>query len=69
MKPNEKNDDDRVTCPICGHRIRSSFLTVHVTAEQWTLKRIQQDHPEWREEDGVCTRCWDHYRNLAVKGI
>ncbi len=65
MSERVKQGLDRVTCPICGHQIKRHQLRMHMTAEKWVLDKIQQHHPEWEESDGICTRCWEYYRNLV----
>ncbi len=67
MTETKKREYDRIPCPICGHLINRWDLKEHTFAERWVLNRIQNEHPEWKEENGVCTKCWEYYRDLPPR--
>lgn len=47
-------------CPLCGNKVDS---IEHIT-EQWLLAEIRKQHPDWVEENGICTKCIAYYRGL-----
>lgn len=47
-------------CPLCGKPMDSAE---HI-AEQWVLREIQKEHPDWIESNGLCTKCIAYYRSL-----
>ncbi|EGG99031.1 hypothetical protein imdm_1599 [gamma proteobacterium IMCC2047] len=51
---------DANICPLCR---KSTDSIEHIT-EQWLLEEIRKEHPEWVEENGLCTKCIAYYRNL-----
>ena len=34
------------------------------TAEQYVLSVIREEHPEWIDRDGSCSRCEQYYKYL-----
>ena len=46
-------------CPLCGKE--AELMKV---AEEWLLKEIAKEHPEWVESDGACEPCITYYRGL-----
>jgi hypothetical protein len=35
--------------------------------EQHIIEAIKKSHPDWIEDDGVCKRCYEFYRNQMKK--
>ena len=57
-------------CPLCKESYPLSQLTAHIAAERaeirdYTIGIIQKRHPEWKQEDGACQRCWGFYKGLG----
>lgn len=53
------------TCPLCGF---PSFDWVEETAkDEETVKVIHEDFPDWKPQDGVCSRCSEYYTIKAGK--
>jgi hypothetical protein len=57
-----------VTCPLCDDEIPASELVESAPPELFeeadleeALAAIMEAHPDWIEEDGACTRCWEEY--------
>lgn len=46
-------------CPFC-----SKEAELMKVAEEWLLKEIAKEHPEWVEADGACDSCISYYRGL-----
>ncbi|MEE8060127.1 MAG: hypothetical protein V3U54_06475 [Thermodesulfobacteriota bacterium] len=47
-------------CSLCG---KDTDSVEHLT-EQILIDLIKMDHPEWVDDDGVCTPCIEYYNNL-----
>jgi hypothetical protein len=53
------------TCPLCGF---PSFDWVEeVAKDEETAKVISEDFPDWKPQDGVCSRCAEYYKIKAGK--
>ncbi len=53
------------TCPLCGF---PSFDWVEEAAkDEETAKVISEDFPDWKPQDGVCSRCAEYYKIKAGK--
>ncbi|MFA5090351.1 MAG: hypothetical protein WC510_04890 [Candidatus Omnitrophota bacterium] len=51
-------------CQICDRDIDDFVGIAHIKAEEYLLKLIQRDHPEWRKEGKTCHKCVEYYRKL-----
>jgi hypothetical protein len=53
------------TCTLCGF---PSFDWVEEAAkDEETAKVINEDFPDWKPQDGVCSRCAEYYKVKAGK--
>ncbi len=53
------------TCPLCGF---PSFDWVEeVAKDEEIAKVINEDFPDWKQQDGVCSRCAEYYKIKAGK--
>ncbi len=53
------------TCPLCGF---PSFDWVEEVAnDEETAKVINEEFPDWKPQDGVCSRCAEYYKIKAGK--
>ncbi len=53
------------TCPLCGF---PSFDWVEEVAnDEETAKVINEEYPDWKPQDGVCSRCAEYYKIKAGK--
>jgi len=53
------------TCPLCGF---PSFDWVEEAAEDEDIvKVLKEDFPDWKPQDGVCSRCAEYYKVRAGK--
>lgn len=53
--------DGKKICKLCGQEADS----LCEFTEQWLLKIIILEHPEWVEEDGACPKCTEYYESLT----
>ena len=47
-------------CALCGHEIDS----VSHIMEQFVIDAIKKDHPDWKQQDGSCSKCIEYYKRL-----
>ena len=57
-------------CPLCGRILPQWRLHKHIRSERWQMRneimiQIQEEHPDWVEQDAACQRCWESYRGVA----
>ena len=53
------------TCPLCGF---PSFDWIEEVAnDEDTAKVINEEYPDWKPQDGVCSRCAEYYKIKAGK--
>jgi len=53
--------NEKKLCKLCGQESDS----ICEFTEQWILKIIILEHPEWVEEDGACPKCTEYYESLT----
>jgi hypothetical protein len=51
-------------CNICERMISQEHALEHAKAEEYIIKLIKKDHPQWKSEDYLCLECIDYYRKL-----
>ncbi len=56
-------------CPTCGKSISRDLLTVIPHTETHIVDVIKQKHPDWVEENGICKRCYEHYKAQLRKEV
>lgn len=54
-------------CQICLRPVGEADALTHVKTEEYLLKLILNDHPEWKEQSATCPRCLSYYRALVDK--
>jgi len=57
-------------CPLCGRIFPQWRLHKHINSEAWRVRKeiiiqIQEEHPDWVDQDGACQRCWESYRGVV----
>ena len=54
-------------CDICGDKIKGDALIFIRHAERHITEAILQKHPEWKEKNGLCSKCVEYYKK-QLKG-
>jgi len=54
-------------CPICQREVDDSLSLAHIKAEEYIIKLISRDHPEWSKDKGTCNLCLEYYRELIKR--
>ncbi|MCQ9208616.1 MAG: hypothetical protein NG712_04475 [Omnitrophica bacterium] len=54
-------------CQICQRDVDDSLSLAHIKAEEYIIKLISQDHPEWNKDKGACNLCLEYYRELIKR--
>ena len=49
-------------CPVCGEHLPRDILVVIPHTEKHIVDEIKKKHPEWIESNGVCNKCYEHYK-------
>ncbi|MFA5096915.1 MAG: hypothetical protein WC478_06205 [Candidatus Omnitrophota bacterium] len=57
-------EEEKKICPLCKLEKSANIVDICVSAHQYIIRRIKDDHPDWVEEDGACPKCVEYYRNL-----
>ena len=75
VRPSEENPDicskcarkkpKKYKCQICDRLIDESAALTHIKTEEYLLKLIKKDHPEWQKNKETCQECVDYYRKLV----
>jgi len=52
-------------CPLCKQEESAAMVDTCVSAYQYAIKMIKQDHPGWVEKDGACPKCLEYYNKLV----
>ncbi len=51
-------------CPLCGESVDDASKVVHREIDEWLLQLVLQDHPDWKQSDGACGKCWKDIARL-----
>jgi DNA-directed RNA polymerase subunit RPC12/RpoP len=51
-------------CQICDREIDDFVALSHIKTEEYLMKLILKDHPEWHEKNPTCLKCITYYRKL-----
>lgn len=54
-------------CSVCGEKIEGGITALIDHTEAHIISHIKKSHPEWIEDNGVCTKCLDYLRK-QLKG-
>ena len=52
-------------CRICNREIDDFVSINHIKTEEYLIKLILKDHPEWKHDDKACQKCIEYYRKLV----
>ena len=56
------------TCSVCGEKIDGGPSVFINHTETHIINSIKKDHPDWVEENGVCSKCENFYRQQLKGG-
>ncbi len=59
-------DSSRIQCPLCGDLVERLIFRFHHESEQEVIGKIKNDHTDWVEQSGACSRCVDYYHTEVV---
>ncbi len=54
-------------CTVCDKIVSDDLKKFVQHTESHIVDFIKQKHPEWAEKNGLCTKCFDYYKN-QLKG-
>ena len=52
------------TCALCGAGVDDPSAILQKEVDEWMLKVIMKDHPDWRQSDGACPKCDTHIAGI-----
>lgn len=52
-------------CPICKKLVEEEVFKTCRDANEWAMKIIKREHPNWIASDGSCYKCWEYYNKLG----
>jgi len=50
-------------CPTCNKSMPRDLLVIIPHTEEHIIDVVKKSHPDWVEQDGLCKRCYEHYKN------
>ena len=51
-------------CPTCGNKMARDLAVIMLHTEGHIVDVIKKKHPDWVEADGICKRCYEHYKKM-----
>lgn len=63
-----KQSNKKYKCHICEKLIDESCAIEHAKTEEYLIKLIQKDHPQWKDKEPLCPECVEYYRRLMREG-
>jgi len=49
-------------CPTCNESMSRDLLVVMSHTEEHIIDVVKKNHPSWIEKNGLCKRCYEHYK-------
>ncbi|PIQ88551.1 MAG: hypothetical protein COV72_07955 [Candidatus Omnitrophica bacterium CG11_big_fil_rev_8_21_14_0_20_42_13] len=65
MSKQKQKAKKQYLCQICGRHIDSKAALMHVKAEEYLIRLIKNNHPDWDVNSNACNKCVDYYRKLV----
>ena len=59
---NHNFDFDFDICPSCGKHIPRDINVIIPHTEEHIIEEIKKSHPNWTEKNGLCPKCYAHYK-------
>lgn len=50
-------------CAVCGDAVHGGLDAFVKHTDEHIIELVKERHPEWVEEDGMCQKCYEYYRN------
>jgi len=50
-------------CPVCSELLKRDLEIVIPHTEKHIVDLIKKRHPDWAEDNGVCKRCHEYYKD------
>ncbi|MEW5758438.1 MAG: hypothetical protein AB1755_03080 [Candidatus Omnitrophota bacterium] len=60
-----KNNSKDYICNVCKRKIPEKDALMHIKSEEYMLKLIERDHPNWPQDGKICKGCINYYRKLV----
>jgi len=57
----------QTNCPLCGQAVDRLIYGFHRAEEDAVLQQISKQYPQWRQENGACSRCVDYYHTEILQ--
>ncbi len=51
-------------CPTCGKELPRELGVILSHTKEHIIDEIKKKHPEWVEKDGLCKKCYEHFKKL-----
>ena len=48
--------------PTCNESMSRDLLVVMSHTEEHIIDVVKKNHPAWIEKNGLCKRCYEHYK-------
>ena len=62
----EEKQDALYRCQICNRMIHKDHALEHIKAEEYLLRLLKKDHPEWEATTPLAPKCIQYYRTLVT---
>ena len=49
-------------CPTCNKRMPYDVKVIIPHTEEHIVEVIKKGHPHWVEQDGICKKCYNYYK-------
>lgn len=50
-------------CKLCDEMTEETEL-VERELDEWLLEVVLKDHPDWKQSDGTCPKCWEALQKM-----
>jgi serine protease AprX len=57
---------NQVICTICNGQVDKLLYRFHIESERYVIEQLKLHHPDWSANDGICSRCVDHFQSEVL---
>lgn len=55
-------------CSVCNKTLERDLVAYIQHTDRHIIDEIKKKHPDWTDKDGLCTKCFEYFRQQMAGG-